>query len=321
MKITRYTAVNVSEHPPAALSGLLEAKDGALWLDMAGPTDDDVRVLREVFHFHPLAIEDAAKQGQRPKIEEYEGYLFITVHAVRSAAKRATDVTLDEIDLFFGPGYVITTHRDSVLALDEARARLARAPAPLRTGADYVLYTILDTVVDSYFPVIDALDEVLDRLEDRLFVRPTAQTLDRLFSLKRSLLHMRRVAAPMRDFFNVLTRREAAMVSPQTLTYLRDVYDHLLRITDLVDTHRDLLSGAMDIYLSVTGNRLNEVVRRLTVITSVFALLAVITGVYGMNFSRAFPSFEWRYGFPFTLGVMFVLVGALLALFRRLRWL
>lgn len=320
MKITRYTSGEISEDSSSALQSLLANKDGALWLDMPGPTDEDVRVLRDVFHFHPLAIEDAAKQGQRPKIEEYEGYLFITLHAVRSAGKRTTEVTLDEIDCFFGPGYVITTHRNAVPALDEARARLTRAPATLRASADYVLYTILDTVVDSYFPVIDALDEALDRLEDRLFVHPSAQTLNRLFALKRALLQMRRVAAPMRDFFNVLTRRDVPLVSRQILTYFRDVYDHLLRITDLIDTHRDLLSGAVDIYLSVQSNRLNEVVRRLTIITSVFALLAVITGVYGMNFERPFPPFEWPYGFPFTIALMLALVVALLALFRRLRW-
>ncbi|MBI2200703.1 MAG: magnesium/cobalt transporter CorA [Armatimonadetes bacterium] len=320
MKISRYSSGEISEHPPSALQGLLAKKEGALWLDLPGPADEDVRVLRDIFNFHPLAIEDSTKQGQRPKIEEYEGYLFITIHAVRGGSKRSTDVSLDEIDIFFGPGYVVTTHRGGVPALDEARARLVRAPAAQRSGGDYVLYTILDTTVDSYFPVIDALDEALDRLEDRLFAHPSAATLDRLFALKRSLLHMRRVVAPMRDFFNVLTRRDIPLVSPQTLTYFRDVYDHLLRITDLIDTHRDLLTGAMDIYLSVTSNRLNEVVRRLTMITAVFALLAVITGVYGMNFARAYPSFEWRYGFPFTIGVMLVLVGALLTLFRRMRW-
>lgn len=321
MKITRISSGEINELSPGDLSASLAKKDGALWLDMPKPTEEDVRVLRDVFNFHPLAIEDATKQGQRPKIEEYEGYVFLTAHAVRPGAKRITDIILDEVDIFFGPGYVVTTHRDTVPALDEARARLGRAPANLRGMADYALYTILDTVVDSYFPVIDALDVALDRLEDRLFVRPSSQTLDRLFALKRSLLQMRRVAAPMRDFFNVLTRRDLPFISRQTLVYLRDVYDHLLRITDLIDTHRDLLSGALDIYLSVVSNRLNEVVRRLTMITAIFALLAVITGIYGMNFDRAFPSFDWSYGFPFTIGVMLLLVGVLLLVFRRLRWL
>lgn len=321
MKLTRYSSGEISEDAPSALQDLLVRKDGALWLDMPGPTGEDVGVLRDVFKFHPLAIEDATKQNQRPKIEEYEGYVFITVHAVRGGPKRSTDVTLDEIDIFFGPGYVITTHRGSVPALEEARTRLSRAPAHLRGTSDYALYTILDAVVDSYFPVIDALDEALARFEDRLFAHPSPQTLDRLFALKRSLLHMRRVAAPMRDFFNILSRRDLPFVSRQILVYLRDVYDHLLRITDLIDTHRDLLSGAVDIYLSVVSNRLNEVMRRLTMITSIFAILAVITGIYGMNFSRAFPPFEWRYGFPFTIGVMLLLIAALVVFFRRLRWL
>lgn len=320
MKLIQYTSGEIREHSPAAFQELLVRKDGVLWLDMPAPSEDDLRVLRDVFNFHPLSIEDATKQGQRPKIEEYEGYVFMTVHAVRAGPKRSTDVVLDEIDIFFGPLYVITTHRGPVPALDEAQARLSRAPAQLRAASDYVLYTVLDTVVDSYFPVIDALDEALARLEDRLFAHPSQHTLDRLFALKRSLLHMRRVAAPMRDFFNVLTRRDLPFVSSQILLYLRDVYDHLLRITDLIDTHRDLLSGAVDIYLSVVSNRLNEVVRRLTIITSIFALLTVITGVYGMNFTRAFPSFEWPYGFPFTIGLMLMLVALLLFVFKRFRW-
>jgi magnesium transporter len=320
VKLTRYTSGEIREDSPSALPELLAKKDGVLWVDMPAPTEDELRVLRDVFKFHPLAIEDATKQGQRPKIEEYEGYVFMTVHAVRAGPKRSTDVVLDEIDIFFGPQYVVTTHRSPVPALDEAQARLSRAPAHLRAASDYVLYTILDTVVDSYFPVIDALDEALARLEDRLFAHPSQQTLDRLFALKRSLLHMRRVAAPMRDFFNVLTRRDLPFVSSQILVYLRDVYDHLLRITDLIDTHRDLLSGAVDIYLSVVSNRLNEVVRRLTTITSIFALLAVITGIYGMNFTRTFPSFEWPYGFPFTIGLMLMLVALLLFVFKRFRW-
>jgi magnesium transporter len=321
VKLTRYASGEISEDSPSALRDLLAKKEGGLWLDMPAPTDQDLRVLRDVFMFHPLAIEDASKQRQRPKIEEYEGYLFMTAHAVHGAPKRGFDVTFDEIDIFFGPGYVVTTHRGVVPALEEARARLSRAPAQLRDSSDYTLYTILDAVVDSYFPVIDALDEALARIEDRLFEQPSAPALSKLFALKRSLLQMRRVAAPMRDFFNVLTRRDLPFVSSQTVVYMRDVYDHLLRITELIDTHRDLLSGALDIYLSVVSNRLNEVVRRLTIITSIFALLAVITGIYGMNFSRAFPPFEWQYGFPFTIGLMLLLVGILMLLFRRLRWL
>lgn len=320
MRITVYTAEGVVEDPSTPLAHLLARKDAAIWVDMAGPSEGDVRVLREVFAFHPLAIEDAQKQEQRPKIEEYEGYFFLTIHAARSGAAGGTDVALDEIDLFFGPTYVVSVHRDAAPPLEEARSRLGHAPPRLRRHADYLLYMIVDTAVDSYFPVIDGLDAALEGLEDQLFAHPTAAALDQIFALKRVLLQMRRTASPMRDLFNVLARRDLPFVTERTLVYFRDVYDHLLRITDMIDTHRDLLASSLDLYLSVVSNRLNEVMRRLTVITSLLALSAVITGIYGMNFARAYPSFEWPYGFAFTIAGMMVLAVGLLVLFRRLRW-
>ncbi len=337
MKITRYLADRVEDDSPIPLAQLLAADEGALWVDMTGPTEDDLRALREVFHFHPLAIEDTMKQQQRPKLEEYEGYFFLTMHAVhaphqgsaqpprqrpgQAGRDRTTGLAWNEIDVFFGARYVVTVHPETVTALDEARARLTHAQPQLRANADYVLYAIVDTAVDSYFPVIDRLDAALERLEDQLFRKPTARTLDHIFTLKRTLLHMRRVAAPLRDLLNGLTRRDLPLVRPQTVVYFRDVFDHLLRITDMIDTHRDLITGALDIYLSVISNRLNEVMKVLTVITAVFASLAVISGIYGMNFQRAYPPFDWAYGFAAVLLGMAGITAVMLALFRRQGWL
>ncbi len=383
MKITHYLADRAEDDSPVPLAQLLAQDEGALWVDMTGPTDDDLRTLREVFHFHPLAIEDTTKQRQRPKLEEYEGYFFLTMHAVhpsrqtsgqplrhssgqagrdrttglvpdqpassvgaprkgsppvgtglapnhpasstraphRVSAPDGTGLAWSEIDIFFGPRYVVTVHPEAVPALDEARARLTHAHPQLRTSADYVLYAIVDTAVDSYFPVIDRLDASLERLEDQLFREPTARTLDHIFALKRTLLQMRRVAAPLRDLLNGLTRRDLPLVRPQTVVYFRDVFDHLLRITDMIDTHRDLITGALDIYLSVISNRLNEVMRVLTVITAVFASLAVISGIYGMNFQQAYPPFDWPYGFAAVLLGMGGITAVMLALFRRQGWL
>lgn len=360
MKITRYLADRAEDASPVPLAQLLAADEGALWVDMTGPTEDDLRTLRDVFHFHPLAIEDTTKQQQRPKLEEYEGYFFLTMHAVhaphqgsgqpprqhpgqagrdrvtglapsqpassagashKTSTPVGTGLAWNEIDVFFGPRYVVTVHPGAVPALDEARARLTHAQPQLRASADYVLYAIVDTAVDSYFPVIDHLDAALERLEDQLFRKPTARTLDHIFALKRTLLHMRRVAAPLRDLLNGLTRRDLPLVRTQTVVYFRDVFDHLLRITDMIDTHRDLITGALDIYLSVISNRLNEVMKVLTVITAVFASLAVISGVYGMNFQRAYPSFDWPYGFATVLLGMAGITAVMLALFRRQGWL
>lgn len=321
MKTVLYTAEGMTEDPPQPLAELLARPDGVVWVDLTGPTESDLRLMHEVFAFHPLAIEDTQKQSQRPKLEEYGGYHFMTLHAMRPPGRDRQPVSVQEIDLFFSPRFVVTVHPHPVAAIDEARGRLARAQSQLRPFTDYLLYTIVDCAVDSYFPVIDRIDSSLDRLEDHLFARPTPRALDQLFHVKRSLLHMRRLAVPLRDIFNILMRRDIALVRPETLIYFRDVYDHLLRITDLIDTHRDLLTGAVEIYMSVVSNRLNQVMKVLTVITALFAPLAVITGVYGMNFERAFPPFTWRYGFAAVLAVMAAAVAAMLFVFRRRAWL
>lgn len=321
MKITRYGADGVQDSPTDPLPHLLAREDGTLWVDMTGPTEDDLRTLRDVFHFHPLAIEDTLKQRQRPKLEEYEGYFFLTIHAAQPGRERNARLTWDELDIFFGPRYVVTVHPQAVPALEDAQVRLTRAAPALRAGGDYLLYTILDAAVDTYFPVIDRVDAALERLEDQLFRKPSARTLDHIFALKRTLLQMRRVAAPLRDLLNGLTRRDLPLIRPHTLVYFRDIFDHLLRITDAIDTHRDLITGALDIYLSVISNRLNEVMKVLTVVTAAFASLAVITGVYGMNFERAFPPFDWPYGFAAVLLGMAGVVAVMLALFRRKGWL
>ena len=307
--------------PPEPLESLRGRDGQVVWVDVPDPSPATMADLAKTFSLHPLAVEDALKRRQRPKAEEYDHSLFITTHAARARGAHGHGVALDEIDLFFGRGFVITVHGGGVPALDDARRRLEQAPADLRCSDGYILYAILDAVVDSYFPVLDALDDYVERLEDTLFKKPTPHTLDRLFAAKRALLHLRRVAAPQRDMMNLLVRHDAVLISAPLRAYFRDIYDHLLRITEQIDTHRDLLAGALDIYLSIVSNRLNEVMKVLTVITAIFASLAVISGIYGMNFERAFPPFAWKYGFVAALGIMAASVAAMLAFFRRLRWL
>ncbi len=307
---------------PAESLEALAARDGqVLWIDLPDPTHETMTRIGEVFHLHPLALEDALQRRQRPKAEEYEGFLFITTHAARAEGEHGEDVALDEIDLFCGRGYVITVHEGTAPVIGEVRRRIAQAPSDLRGAHGYLLYAILDVVVDSYFPVLDTLDDYIEGLEDTLFANPARETMDRLFAAKRALLLLRRVAAPQRDMMNILMRHDSVQVGESLRAYFRDIYDHLLRITEQIDTHRDLLASALDIYLSLISNRLNEIVKVLTIITAVFASLAVISGIYGMNFERPFPPFGWRYGFVAALGMMAASVMIMLAVFRRLRWL
>jgi magnesium transporter len=313
--VTVYREEETTSASTEALSTLLERDSQAIWVDLDRGRPEDLRVLSEVLHFHPLAIEDAQKTEQRPKVESYDGFLFITVHAARY--DRAGQVALDEIDIFFTRRAVVTVRAAGLAAMDEARARLAKAPGRLCRSSDFVLYTILDTAVDTYFPVLDRIDDHIERLEDHIFKRQTTRTLNSLFRAKRALLHSRRHVVPLRDTLNVLMRREAGLINEQMIVYFRDIYDHVLRITDQIDTHRDLITGTLEIYLSLVSNRLNEVMKVLTVITAIVGPLAVITGIYGMNFERPFPAFDWPYGFGLTIGVMAVIVVGMLILFRR----
>lgn len=306
--------------PPEPLRELKGRPGEVLWVDISGPTPEALAQLAEVFGLHPLAIEDAVKRSQRPKAEEYDGYLFISTHAARLRGSGGHDVALDEIDIFCGDGFLITSRGGAASVMEDARRRVLHASPQLRCSAGYALYAVLDAVVDSYFPVLDALDDYTERLGDSLFRHPVPRTLDRLFAARRVLLHLRRVAAPQRDMMNLLLRHQPRLIDPGLGAYYRDVYDHLLRITDQIDTHRDLLAGALDIYVGMASNRLNEVMKVLTIITAVFASLAVITGIYGMNFERTLPPFAWRYGFVAALGIMAASVAAMLLLFRRLRW-
>jgi magnesium transporter len=307
--------------PPNPLDAL-KALDGQIvWIDLSDPTQESISPIASTLGLHPLAVEDALQRRQRPKVEEYDKTFFITTHAARPVDHGSHDVSLDEIDIFFGKGFLITAHQGTCPAIDEARRRLTQAPPDLRVTDGYVLYVVLDVIVDSYFPVLDALDDYIEGVEDTLFTVHTPQTMDRLFEAKRALLLLRRVAAPQRDMMNIFMRHETPLISTRLGAYFRDIYDHLLRITDQIDTHRDLLAGALDIYLSITSNRLNEVVKFLTVITSIFALLAVVTGFYGMNFEHTFPSFKSPHGVPMVIGIMGIGILIMLALFRHRRWL
>jgi magnesium transporter len=321
MRVLALRGSGLVEDPPDVLE-VLRALDGqTVWIDVPDPTPDALAPLASILRLHPLAVEDALRRRQRPKIDEYDGSFFITTHAARAPDPGGHDVALDEIDIFFGKGFVLTAHEGRCAALDDARRRLMQAPADLRATDGYVLYVVLDVVVDSYFPVLDALDDYTETIEDTLFREQTPQAMDRLFGAKRSLLLLRRVAAPQRDMMNLFIRHETPLVSPRLGAYFRDIYDHLLRITDQIDSHRDLLAGALDVYLSLTSNRLNEVMKVLTVITAIFASLAVITGFYGMNFQRTYPAFDAPYGVAGALAIMGASVGIMLAVFRRLRWL
>jgi magnesium transporter len=292
--------------PPSAssdeLRALLADPTAFVWADMTGPESHHLELMEKTFGFHPLAIEDTRNQRQRPKVEEYADHLFLILNPI---ARDEEGVSFRELDVFIGRNYLVTVHPEPDPVVDEVERRLGRRGNGKPVTPGYLLYALVDTVVDTYFPVLDQIDGELSDLEDELLEHPQEDALRRLLALKRSLVEVRRVIGPQRDMFNVLTRRDLELIEPELARYhFRDVYDHLLRITDTVDTFRDLLSSMVDVYMSAISNRLNTVVNRLTRVTVVIGAFAVITGFYGMNFSHTWPPLDHPWGTGFTLLLM-----------------
>lgn len=303
--------------PPEALPEVLASRTPA-WIDITGPDDAEAQLMRDQLHLHPLAIEDTRNQRQRPKVEEYPEHLFFILNPVQLVDDEAD---FRELDVFLTEHLVITIHPEAEPVLAEVEQRLSRGRTRTITPG-YVVYALLDTAVDGYFPVLDSVADEIEELEDLVLERPNAGALNRLFALKRQLVMLRKVVAPQRDVMSLLGRHDLPFLDEEHLgLLLRDVHDHLLRISDMVETYRDLLSSGIDLYMSAVSNRLNRVVNRLTVATVIIGALAVITGFYGMNFEHTWPPFRAAWGVPAVLAMMAVAVGALVALVRRLRWL
>jgi magnesium transporter len=306
----------LKEVPASELPAVVETGVPA-WIDITGPDDAEAQLMRDLLRFHPLAIEDTRNQRQRPKVEEYPNHLFLILNPGRLTDG---DAEFRELDVFLATTFVATVHPEPEPLLAEVERRLTRVgPAALSPG--YVTYTLLDTVVDSYFPLLDAVGDEIEDLEDLVLERPDDSTLNRLFQLKRRLLSLRKVIAPQRDAMSLITRRDLPFLDQTKLAYhLRDVHDHLLRLGDMVDTFRDLLSSGIDLYMSSVSNRLNRVVNRLTVVTVVVGVMAVITGFYGMNFEHTWPPFGTPWGVPFALLLMAGVASGIIGILRKLRW-
>jgi magnesium transporter len=297
----------------AELPALLESCTPT-WVDITGPDDDEARLMRETLGLHPLAIEDTRNQRQRPKLEEYPDHLFLILNPMTVSEG---EVDVRELDVFVTRACVVTVHPTVEPAIGEVEARLERISRGQVTPA-HLLYVLLDTVVDTYFPILDEIADEIEQLEDLVLERPDHDALNRLFALKRRLVLVRKVVAPQRDVLTMLSHRDLPYLDLSKLSlHLRDVLDHLLRIADMVDTFRDLLSSGIDLYMSAVSNRLNRVVNRLTMVTVVVGTLGLVTGFYGMNFARTWPPFGAAWGVPFTLLVMAALVATVVAVLRR----
>jgi magnesium transporter len=297
-----------------AATDLLSRRDANLWLHFDTPTEEELDFLKENFAIHHLTIEDIVNQNQRPKIEPFENYVYLAIHPLRREAK--WEIEPSELDLLLGRGWIVSVHYGPLPGLIDNSQLHERIPAALARGADFLLYTLVDLVVDSYFPIMDDVEDEIDSLEDRLLLRAHPGDMNRLLSLKRSIVHIRRAVTPQREVLNQLTRHDFPFVRPENLVYFRDVYDHLIRIAEELDSLRDILSSVLEIHLASTSNQLNATMKRLTAYGTIFVMITAIAGIYGMNF-KFMPELEWRYGYFVVLGVMAAISLGLYFYFKK----
>lgn len=289
------------------------------WLDIVGHDPQVLEALGENLGLHPLVLEDIATPGQRPKLEDYGEHLFLVLHMLRN--KRGGEVVDEQVALILGPSWLVSVQEREGDVFDPARERIRSGKGRIRKlGADYLLYALLDMVVDGYFLILEALGDPIEQLEEEVLAAPGPQTAQRIHHLKRRLLFVRKSVWPLREAVEGLTRSESPLVGSEVRLFLRDVYDHTIQVLDMVETLRDMGAGLLDVYLTSTSNRLNEVMKVLTVIATIFMPLTFIAGIYGMNF-QYMPELSWPWGYFGVLGLMALVALAMLIYFRRKRWL
>ncbi len=324
-----YCAENLIEKELAsideAIAYLEDDQPSITWIDIRGLGDrHTLERMGEIFHVHPLALEDVVNVPQRPHSDAYPDQQVVISRMVQ--LDESGNLQTEQLGMLFGEGYVLTVQEEASRdCLESVRERLRRGKGAIRRApADYLVYALLDAVIDGFYPVLETLGERLEDLEIEAAAAPRGASR-KIHAIKRNLLDVRRAVWPQRDVVNGLLRDESPHVSKETRVYLRDTYDHVVQVMDMVETFREIASGLMDLYLSGVSNRMNEIMKVLTVISTIFLPLTFIAGVYGMNFDPAvspydMPELKWRYGYPFALGLMALSVISLLVFYRRKGW-
>lgn len=293
------------------------ASGNFFWIDLRRPTNDELEVMRDVFGFHPLAIEDSENFGQRPKLDSYDDFVFLVAYGAAP-----DEDGLVEVHSFYSERFLVTVHRDDCPAFTEVRRRYEHGSKEPYRGVR-VLYHVMDALTDSFFPLLSDFDDRIDQVEDQTFTNPTDANLQEIFAMKRLLVGVRKVITPQRDLFaGLLTDLEVLPgMTEEDERWFRDVYDHLIRISDLVDSYRDLLTSAMDVYLSSVSNRLNVVMKQLAIIATIFLPLSFITGFFGQNFGWMIAHITgvWRF-LIFGVATEIMILGGFVYMFRRRGW-
>jgi magnesium transporter len=307
--------------PFAQISDVLKQPDTLVWVDVNSPDEREVAQLGEEFGLHRLALEDALSGHQRPKMERYEGYVFVIAYA--AAIGGAGRVDMQEVAIFVSQRFVITIRHGDLFTLDAVRERLDLSPSLLQGGGAEIAYQVLDELIDGYFPVVEAYEDRIEKAEDALLGPGSIEmqaSLAATFQIKRDLLTFRRAVAPLRDVLGRVVHVDKSVLGEDLDVEFRDLYDHVLRVYDELDTQRDLLTGILEAHLSVVSNRLNEVVLKLSSWAGIVLVPTLIAGIYGMNF-REMPELHWQFGYAYALSLMALSGAVLWWRFRRAGWL
>jgi magnesium transporter len=318
-----FSATSLEEKEVARIEECYPAleRDTVSWINIDGLHQVDL--LEQVgtrFQIHPLVLEDILTTDHRPKLEDYDSYLFLVLKMLFFDGT-TREVRAEQVSLILGPDYVLSFQEQRGDVFEAVRERIRNNKGRIRkSGADYLAYALLDAIVDSYYGILEQISDQIEYLEEELVVDPTSSTLNKIHHFKREMILLRKSVWPLRELISALQREGTPLVQKSTGIFLRDVYDNTVQVVDTVETFRDIISGMLDLYLSSMSNRMNEIMKVLTIIATIFIPLTFIAGVYGMNFSYM-PELKWRWGYFAVLGVMLVIAGGLLWFFRRKKWL
>ena len=319
--VFNYAGTRCDERQAVSLDALAPPTDESItWVDVGGIHKMEVlESFGKQFQLHPLLLEDIANTDQRPKLDDYETYLFVVMKMLTVTGRQ--DIIVEQVSLVLGKNFVLSFQENGTDVFQPVRERLRGGKGRLRqSGSDYLLYALVDSIVDQYFAVLEVLGEKIEALQDLVVSDPKPETLRQVHALKRQLLFLRRAVWPLREVTNNLSRSECPLLQESTKIFFRDVYDHVVQIVDTIETLREMVSASLDIYLSSISYRLNAVMKVLTIITTIFMPLSFIVGIYGMNFEHM-PELQWKWGYPAVLGVMAVVGGGMLLAFRKKGWL
>ncbi len=323
MKVVDYVSDRFTEQEIVNIDDAFALKDTptSTWLNIDGIHDIElIDKIGRHFNIHPLTLEDILNTGQRPKLEDFDHYIYLVIKMIH-VDEETNEIRSEQVSLVLGDNFLISFQEAPGDVFEPVRERIRKGRGRIRnSGVDYLAYALIDAVVDHYFVILEKIGAAIESLEDDLLADPTAESMQTIHDLKRELIYLRKQVWPTREVVNTVAKGELTLIQEKTVIFFRDVYDHTIQIVDTIESYRDVLSGMLDLYLSTLSNRMNEVMKVLTIIATIFIPITFVAGIYGMNF-KFMPELEWRWGYPAVWCIIVGLVTLMIVFFKRRKWL